>query len=188
MNNLANAYAAVGRTNDELTLREETLRLIKAKLGPDHPHTLVAMSNLAMLLANFADAKLRDPVRALALATEAVQKSPQTADYRGTLGATRYRTGDWKGAIADLEQAIRLRKPDDTDNVANAFFLAMAHWQLADKVKAREWFDKAVQWMEKGKLNDAVIKRFRAEAAELLGVPEPTPMPEPPADKVKDKK
>jgi hypothetical protein len=46
----------------------------------------------------------------------------------------------------------------------------MAHWQLGEKDKAREWFAKAVQWMEKGNPENAERKRFRAEAAELLGV------------------
>ena len=54
-------------------------------------------------------------------------------------------------------------------NANEGFFLAMAHWQLGEKDKAREWFDKAVKWMDKGKKDDAELKRFRAEAAELLG-------------------
>ena len=36
--------------------------------------------------------------------------------------------------------------------------------------KAREWFAKSVGWMEKGYKEDAELRRFRAEAAELLGV------------------
>ena len=48
----------------------------------------------------------------------------------------------------------------------------MAHWQLGDKDNAREWFAKAVQWMENGIKDNAETKRFRAEAAALLGVEE----------------
>ena len=47
MNNLANSYAALGRHAEALKLREETLALQKAKLGPDHPDTLISMGNLA---------------------------------------------------------------------------------------------------------------------------------------------
>ena len=36
--------------------------------------------------------------------------------------------------------------------------------------QARTWFAKAVQWVEKGNQENAKLKRFRAEAAELLGV------------------
>jgi hypothetical protein len=46
----------------------------------------------------------------------------------------------------------------------------MTHSQLGEKDKAREWFDRAVQWMEKGNKDNAELTRFRAEAAELLGV------------------
>jgi tetratricopeptide (TPR) repeat protein len=48
MNNLANSYSAAGRTQEAFKLREETLQLRKAKLGPDHPDTLMSMSNLAV--------------------------------------------------------------------------------------------------------------------------------------------
>ena len=41
MDNLANSYAALGRHAEALKLREETLALQKAKLGPDHPDTLI---------------------------------------------------------------------------------------------------------------------------------------------------
>ena len=46
----------------------------------------------------------------------------------------------------------------------------MARWQLGDKDQARIWFDKSVRWMEKGKQDDPQLKRFRTEAAELLGI------------------
>jgi eukaryotic-like serine/threonine-protein kinase len=47
MDNLANAYAALGRHADALKLREEALALERAKLGPDDPDTLGDMNNLA---------------------------------------------------------------------------------------------------------------------------------------------
>jgi tetratricopeptide (TPR) repeat protein len=106
------------------------------------------------------------------LATKAVAGNPKEADFRGTLGTARYRAGDWKAAIADMEQAISLRKPDDSENAHDGFFLGMAHWQLGEKEKSKEWFARAVAWMDKSKKYDPELKRFRAEAAELLGVKE----------------
>ena len=47
MNNLAGAYRDAGRLDKALPLIEETLKLTKAKLGPDHPDTLISMNNLA---------------------------------------------------------------------------------------------------------------------------------------------
>jgi hypothetical protein len=56
----------------------------------------------------------------------------------------------------------------------NGFFLAMAQWQLGHKDEARQLYDQAVQWMQKyhNPPGDEV-RRFRAEAAKLLRVPEP---------------
>jgi hypothetical protein len=51
MNDLADSYAHAGRTQEALKLREETLKLRKAKLGPGHPDTLASMNNLAVSYA-----------------------------------------------------------------------------------------------------------------------------------------
>jgi tetratricopeptide (TPR) repeat protein len=51
MSDLADCYAALGRYAEALKLHEETLALRKAKLGPDHFHTLGSMSNVAKFYA-----------------------------------------------------------------------------------------------------------------------------------------
>jgi hypothetical protein len=50
----------------------------------------------------------------------------------------------------------------------NAFFIAMAHWQLGEHGEARKWYDRAVEWMEKYEPEDEELRRFRAEAEDLL--------------------
>jgi hypothetical protein len=77
-----------------------------------------------------------------------------------------YRAGDWKGAIAALARSEELA-PSRYLGI-NAFFLAMAHWQLGHKDEARQWYDKAVMWMEKNSPKDEGLGRFRAEAEELM--------------------
>lgn len=61
----------------------------------------------------------------------------------------------------------------------------MAHWQLSSKAEAHQWYDKAIKWIQqkkpKGKSLEE-LRRFRAEAAPLLAVPE-----EPSARKEKPK-
>jgi hypothetical protein len=52
------------------------------------------------------------------------------------------------------------------------FFLAMAHWQLGQKEKARELYDRAVQWMDKNEPKNEELRRFRAEASQLLELKE----------------
>jgi hypothetical protein len=46
----------------------------------------------------------------------------------------------------------------------------MAHWQLDEQDKARAWFAKAVQWMEKGNKEDAELKRMTVRQDEVLRV------------------
>ena len=57
------------------------------------------------------------------------------------------------------------------------FFLAMANWQLGNKELARQWYDRAIQWMDKNQSQDAELRRFRAEAGKLLGLPEEEAFP-----------
>jgi uncharacterized protein HemY len=82
-----------------------------------------------------------------------------------TLGVTRYRAGDWRGAITALEKSAKQggESPD------LLFFLAMAHARLGDKEKARQLYDKAVAGMDKNKPQEE-LRHFRAEAAALLGI------------------
>ena len=47
MGYLAEAYEAAGQLDLALPLLEETLKLFKAKFGPEHPHTLLSMGYLA---------------------------------------------------------------------------------------------------------------------------------------------
>jgi hypothetical protein len=64
MDDLASSYGALGRRGDALKLREETLALRKARLGPDHPSTLLSMYNLSVTyhaLGRYTEAlKLRE--------------------------------------------------------------------------------------------------------------------------------
>jgi tetratricopeptide (TPR) repeat protein len=48
MNNLAEAYRAAGKLEQALPLSERAFKLMKARLGADHPDTLVCMNNLAL--------------------------------------------------------------------------------------------------------------------------------------------
>jgi tetratricopeptide (TPR) repeat protein/serine/threonine protein kinase len=128
-----------------------------------------AHNNLAWLLATCSDAKLRDPGLAVTLAKKAVELAPQHWAYLNTLGVASYRRGDCKAAIVALEKSMALRKGGDSNDW---FFLAMAHWQLGEKDKARAWYDRAVQWMDKIQPKNEELRRFRAEAAELLELKE----------------
>jgi hypothetical protein len=52
----------------------------------------------------------------------------------------------------------------------------MPRWRLGERDEARRWYEKAVEWM-KTKPNDDELRRFRSEAAALLGLSEPAASP-----------
>ena len=44
----------------------------------------------------------------------------------------------------------------------------VAHARLGERDKAHQWYDRAVQWMDKNQPKNEELRRFRVEAAELL--------------------
>jgi tetratricopeptide (TPR) repeat protein len=155
-------------------------------LVKDNPGSTEAQDGLAWFLANCGDSRLRDPARAVELAGRAVEAAPEQGLYWRTLGLARYRNGDWKETLSALDKAMQNRSGGDS---SDWFILAMACWRLGEKDKARDWYDKAVAWMNKNQPQVEELKRFRAEAAALLGVADgaggkdagaKTPTPKPP--------
>jgi len=140
---------------------------LSCKLLEITPKAAGLCNDVAWFLATAEVPAYREPALAVELAEKAVQSNPQSGYYRNTLGVARYRAGDWEQASADLEQSIALGKGGTS---FNWFFLAMAHWQLGNKEEARKGYDRAVEWLEKNQPQNEELRRFRTEAAELLGV------------------
>jgi serine/threonine protein kinase/tetratricopeptide (TPR) repeat protein len=126
-----------------------------------HPY-----DELAWFLATCPDPKFRNPAEAVALATKAVETRPVVFGFYDTLGVAQYRAGNWKAAIESLDTSINRHGGGDS---VDFLFLAMAHWQLDEKEEARRWYDKAIEWIKQNPTEDEELKRFHAEAAELLG-------------------
>jgi WD40 repeat protein len=135
-----------------------------------HKLQSIVNNNLVWPLATSPDPRLRDPSRAVELAKQAVELAPQEGGHWNTLGIAQYRAGDWKAAITALEKSMELLSGQQES--FNTFFLAMAHWQLGDKDEARRWYDQAVEWTDKHQPKNEDLRRFRAEAAELMGLNE----------------
>jgi serine/threonine protein kinase/WD40 repeat protein len=146
------------------------------------PKNAVYQNDLAWLRANCPDPKQRDLAQALEMAKKAVTLSPDRAPMHHTLGVAYYRVGAWKEAIAALQTSRELRDGGDS---YEAFFLAMAHWQMGRKDEAQRWYAKAVQWIEEHeqhglntvdeKDKELELRSIRTEAAELLGTPPRAP-------------
>jgi hypothetical protein len=49
----------------------------------------------------------------------------------------------------------------------------MAHWQLGDKDKASDCYNRAVAWMDRRRPHDAEMNLLRDEARTLLGINAP---------------
>jgi serine/threonine protein kinase/Flp pilus assembly protein TadD len=123
-------------------------------------------NDLAWLLATCPQAEFRNPAEAVVLARQAVQMSPTCGPLWNTLGVAQYRAGQWKAAVGSLRESMRLRGGGDS---SDWLFLAMAYWQLGDKVQAHEWCDRARQDVQKDPLCEP-LARYRDEAEALLGL------------------
>jgi serine/threonine protein kinase/tetratricopeptide (TPR) repeat protein len=131
------------------------------------PDIAEAHNCLAWWLANHPNPKDRDPDGGVHWAKKAVELAPKEGSYWNTLGVAHYRAGAWKEAIAALEKSMEFRKGG---NSADWFFLAMCHEKLGDKEKARQWYDKAMKWMDKNDPANEELRGFRAESAAVLGI------------------
>jgi tetratricopeptide (TPR) repeat protein len=113
MDNLAVAYLAAGRLADALLLSEETVKACRAKLGPAHPDTLIAISNLALAYkrgGRLADAlPLYEDALRLSKATVGPEH-PDTLITMHNLAAAYQDAGRWNDAQALFERTLKLRR------------------------------------------------------------------------------
>jgi tetratricopeptide (TPR) repeat protein len=138
------------------------------------PEGARSLNGLAWSLVSCPDPMLRDPKRGVALAKKGVKLTPNDPFIWNTLGVAHFRAGNYMEAIEALTKSMELQKGNLES--FDTFFLAMAHWQLSNKVEAKKWYDRAVEWQGKNKQTDKrfadELHRFQAEAAELLEIKE----------------
>jgi hypothetical protein len=71
---------------------------------------------------------------------------------------------------------VALEKSAELSNGGGAFdcfALAIAHARLGHPEQARKYYARAVEWTQAFKPNNDELRRFRAEAEEVLGIPPP---------------
>ena len=167
----------------------DAIRDIQAgdRLGSHHSLPLM---KLAWCLATCPNVAIRDTQRAVKAAQEAVRVAPnclcmeEEKGHYTILGVAQYRAGNWLQAIEAFNRSVDLFSGGDP---CDWLFLAMAQWQLGHKDEARRWYDKADAWMNKNRIQEEELNRFRAEAAKLLGVATTQSPAKPQAEKVKPK-
>jgi tetratricopeptide (TPR) repeat protein len=144
----------------------EKYRQVSSLLAGLYPADPQLGDYLAWFLANCPAPQVRDAPRAIQLAKESVKAVPERTNFWITLGAARYRAGDWTTAIEALTKSMELGGDKDF----GWFFPAMAYWQAGKKEEARRWYQKDVKWMDGKEPYNVERRRFRAEAEMLLGI------------------
>jgi serine/threonine-protein kinase len=147
------------------------------ELQPDAP---LIQNNLAWGLSTHPEPTKRKPRRAVELAEKAVKADPRQGVFQTTLGVARYRAGDALGAIAPLQEALKRFEgvPDFQPGVGRSlFFLAIAQQKADHRPEARQAYDRALAWLqanqkalEKNSWAADEMRRWRAEAEEVLGI------------------
>jgi tetratricopeptide (TPR) repeat protein len=161
---LGEALGRLGKWKEAIASAEEYVTL--------KPKDAWGYNELAWVLVSCPEVGLRNGVRAVEMAKKRHELGQPDGFSWNTLGVAHYRAGDWKEAVAALEQSMQLFA--GRREAMNTFVLAMAHWQMGNRAEARRWYDKAVAWMKVNEHSEeplsVYLRRFRTEAEELLGI------------------
>jgi tetratricopeptide (TPR) repeat protein len=154
-------YAAALRRKGRLA---EAVATWKTAVELDATHVR-SHAALAWHLATAADTALRDPAEAVRHARIAVDLAPESAGNWSNLGVALWRAADVKAALDALKKAQVMTKDGD---MFHRFFLALAYARAGDLEKAKAAYEQAVRWSEENRPGNEELKRFRAEAEEVL--------------------
>jgi tetratricopeptide (TPR) repeat protein len=120
-----------GKSNEAISVVEESLELSEKTLGPDHPATAQALSNLAALYYSMGDYAKAEPLfqRALEIREKALGPDhPDTAITLNSLAVLRSSLGDYAKAEPLFQRALAIDEkalgPDDPEA---RFFANLIH-------------------------------------------------------------
>jgi tetratricopeptide (TPR) repeat protein len=111
--NLAGAYLTAGKLDLAISLFEETLQDCKAKLGPEHPQTLLCVNNLALAYLNAGKPDLALPLleATLKLTKDKLgPEHPQTLSSMNNLAAAYKDARKLDLALPLFEETLKLSK------------------------------------------------------------------------------
>jgi tetratricopeptide (TPR) repeat protein len=166
---LGNALHQKGKLADAIAAYREAVRF--------KPAAALVYNNLAWALVVSPKRPRCDYDEGLVHARKAVELTPNDMSHLNTLALAEYRSGHWAESLHASKRSMELGKGGDADDW---FFQAMARWQSGAKDEAREWFDRAVARTKEKERENAELRQFWEEAAQLLGRPGPNPAGESP--------
>jgi serine/threonine protein kinase/WD40 repeat protein/tetratricopeptide (TPR) repeat protein len=117
----------------------------------------------------------QDPGWALEVAKRAIERDPDNGILLNTLGVAYYRAGNWRAAIQTLKKAEDLGSQEHFAH--DAYVIAMAYAKIGEKRTAAKWYRAAARWTDRFGANSEELRRWRGEAAALLGLPQRVPHP-----------
>ncbi|MCU0982731.1 MAG: tetratricopeptide repeat protein, partial [Pirellulaceae bacterium] len=140
------ARLAAGKSGDYRKACAEMLQ----RFGQSEDAEVVHWATWTCTLAPDAVADWSKPC---VLAKKAAKSDPKSAQYALTQGASLYRAGRVQQAIQRLTETEPPRQASDGTSASSPacvwFYLAMAHHRLGHRAEAKDYLDKAVEWMDK---------------------------------------
>lgn len=135
--------ALVRLAQGELAEYRETCREFLAQYGKTS--SPVIANSLAWTCALGPDA-VADSALCVKLAEQAIAAGPRSHGALNTLAAALYRAGQWERSRETFAAGIEQHGAGGT--AWDWLFLAMCHHQLGNTDEARQWFEKATQWID----------------------------------------
>jgi serine/threonine-protein kinase len=131
--------------------------------------------HLALALVLCPNPQLRDANQAVSIARRACEQVPDNMFYLGTLAGAKYRQGEFRAAIADLE-VIKQARP--AYHGRECFFLAMALARDGQADRAKQALEEGRQWQARHMPGNLELKRLAEEAAQVtIGADSASPQP-----------
>jgi tetratricopeptide (TPR) repeat protein len=165
---MGRVYQATERPEKAAEAFRRSIQLYE-QLSLERPERTLYQTTLASLLADCPAEGLRNPRRAAELAKKALEVEPHASWLWVTLGVAHYRQGEWKAAVFALETGLRQNAPDTG---RGTFYLAMSYARHGSGERARRSYEQAVKWMDKNQPRNPDLVRMRAEAGEVLKIPD----------------
>ena len=110
-------------------------------------------------------AEVWDAAHVVAIAEAGVERVPASAALWMALGVGRCRGKKWQEAVDALNESIQL----GGGNSCLHFFLAIAHWQLGERLESLTWYERAVDGLHEHAAQERDFARCRAEADASIG-------------------